>query len=185
MARNTYYMKKASAFPLRKESGSTCGCSLSVVEHPPLLKAHCKYIYGGLSSWTWNVACNLKVNVLSQQSLCCFGVWQQKGLRKRFPCDPNYFFHTNVYESVCTFLSTQSCTWCQSCYNTSLPAEGEGFLPLRAPPTAQSPALHSALCCLCDWSGSWASPEGQKRRKEEKAGTRKKIPSPFDGSKIS
>lgn len=62
-----------------------------------------------------------------------------------------------IYWRVCAVLSTQSCTLWLNCYNTSLPAEREVFLPLHIPPTAQSPALPSAHCYLWDRSGSWGS----------------------------
>lgn len=46
-----------------------------------------------------------------------------------------------VYPSICTFLSTRSCTlWLSGC-NTCPPPEGEAFLPLRIPPLALVPLL--------------------------------------------
>lgn len=73
-------------------------------------------------------------------------------------------FISYIDQCVCTFLRTQSCTLWLSCYNTSLPAEAEVFLPLRIPPAARSPALLSACCYLWDWLGSRDSPVAWQHR---------------------
>lgn len=120
--------------------------------------------YGGFSPWAWNGARNLKVNLLSQHSYVTLecGKWRQ--LEEEVISLWPRLFISYIYQCICTFLSTQSCTLWLSCYNTSLPAEGEAFLPLRVPPTAQSPTLPSACCYLWDQSGSRGSPVGWQHR---------------------
>lgn len=186
MARNTYCMKKAPAFPLRERDWvrKHMWYSLLVAEHPPLLKANYKCIYGGLSSRTWNIACNLKVSVLSQQLVCYFGVWQLKVVRERsdFPVTPTICF-IPMFTEVFAHFSAPKAAHGDEAFTTP-PCQQKkrsSFLSMPLPlPSAQFSILPSATCVTGQGAGAaLIAVQGQKRRKEKKAGARKKIPSPL------
>lgn len=123
--------------------------SATVAEHPPLLKANCKYICGGLSSWTWNVACNLKVKVLSQQLVCYFGVWQLKVARKRsdFPVTPTICF-TPMFTKVFAHCSAPKAVCCAEVITTP-PYQQERAFFLSMPLPLPTPLLSILLSAAC------------------------------------
>lgn len=185
----TNCMKKVPALRMREGWGQELWYSLSVAEHPPLLKANYKYIHGGLSSWTWNIACNLKVNILSQQLVCYFGAWQLKVVRERsdVPVTPAICFITMFSKVFAHFSAPKAAHGDEAVTTPSCQQKRASFLSMHLPlPSPQLSILSSALSVTCQGAGAaLMAMQGQKRKKQEKAEARKKIPSPFDGSKIS